>query len=175
LLERHGAFVPLVEFPYAISGSRSSPRTANRSATREVPVILRRRSRDRRHGAAVLEFAVLLPVLVFLAVIGTDWARLFYYTISIESCARTGALWAADPSTQSESKYTNVTDAARSGAPNLNPAPTVTQTAVTIDGRPGVRVTVTGQFNTITTLPGVPSSQTLTRFVEMRIVPVAPN
>jgi Flp pilus assembly protein TadG len=138
-------------------------------------VILRRRIRDRRHGAAAVEFAVLLPFIIYLAVIGTDWARLFYHTISIESCARTGALWAADPVTQSESRYTNVTDAARSGAPNLNPPPTVTQTAVTIDGRPGVKVTVTTPFTTITTFPGVPKNQTLTRFVEMRIIPVAPN
>ena len=56
----------------------------------EVRSMLRLSSR-RRAGAAA-EFAVLLPFLIFLAVIGTDWARLFYYTISIESCARTGVL-----------------------------------------------------------------------------------
>jgi Flp pilus assembly protein TadG len=136
---------------------------------------MRRQFRDGRRGAATVEFAFLLPFLIFFAVIATDWARLFYYTISVESCAREGALWAADPTTQSESRYTNVTDAARSGAPNLNPAPTITQTAVTIDGRPGVRVTATVPFTTITNFPGVPKSQTLTRFVEMRMVPVAPN
>ncbi len=101
--------------------------------------------------------------------------RLFYYTIAIENCARAGALYAADPTTAPEAAYSNVTAAALGSAPNLNPTPTVTLVPTTINGRPGVRVTVTVQFTTITNFPGVPHSQTLVRSVEMRIIPASPN
>jgi Flp pilus assembly protein TadG len=133
-----------------------------------------RRNNGRRAGAAV-EFAALLPFLIFLAVIGTDWARLFYYTIAIESAARTGALWAADATAQTESPYATVTAAALSACPNLTPTPTVTSVSETVDGRPGVRVTVDVQFTTITNLPGVPKTENLTRNVAMRIIPVTPD
>ena len=133
-----------------------------------------RRPHHRRAGAAV-EFAALLPFIVFLAVIGTDWARLFYYTIAIESCARSGALWAADTTGQSESPYTNVTDAALAAAPSLSPTPTVAQTTVTVDGRTGYKVTVSVAFTTLTNFPGVPKSETLVRSVTMRRIPITPD
>jgi Flp pilus assembly protein TadG len=139
-----------------------------------------RRTQRRRAGAAV-EFAALLPFLIFLAVIGTDWARLFYYTIAVESAARTGALWAADPQSPSVSPYPTVTAAALSACPNLKPTPTVTSQSVTVDGpgsgktSPGVRVTVSVQFTTITNLPGVPHTQTLVRKVTMRNIPITPD
>jgi Flp pilus assembly protein TadG len=138
-------------------------------------VILRRRIRDRRHGAAAVEFAVLLPFIIYLAVIGTDWARLFYYTITIEGCARAGALYAADKSRQGETQFTSTTDAAIKSAPNLTPTPTVTETTKTVDGRQIVVVTVTMNFKTITNFPGVPSNNTITRIVEMRVFPTAMN
>jgi len=139
-------------------------------------MIRRTGSRDgvRRAGAAV-EFAALLPFLIFLAVIGTDWARLFYYTIAIESAARTGALWAADTAGQSESPFTSVSAAALSACPSLNPTPTVSSASTTVDGKPGVRVTVNVTFHTITNLPGVPKTENLTRSVAMRMIPVTPD
>jgi len=133
-----------------------------------------RRKQGRRAHAAV-ELAALLPFIVFLAVIGTDWARLFYYTIAIEGCARAGALWAADTSAQSESQYSTVTAAALASAPSLSPTPNVSQQSVTVDGRPGVRVTVTVAFTTLTNFPGVPKSETLTRKVSMRTIPITPD
>lgn len=130
---------------------------------------------QKRRGGAAIEFAVLFPFLMYLAVIGTDWARLFYYSITVEGCARAGAIYAADTAGQPESPYTSVQDAALKSAPNLNPTPTVTSSAVTVSGRPGVQVTVSMPFTTMTNFPGVPKSQTITRTVEMRIIPVTPN
>jgi Flp pilus assembly protein TadG len=128
-----------------------------------------------RVGAAVVELAACLPFIIYIAVIGTDWARLFYYTIAIKNCARSGALWAADPTTQGESPYTTVTQAAQGAAPTLKPTPTVTSTATTLDGRTGVSVTVSVQFTTLTKFPGVPHSQTLTRTVSMQTIPATPD
>jgi Flp pilus assembly protein TadG len=134
----------------------------------------RTRARGRRAGAAI-ELAAMLPFLAYIVVIGTDWARLFYYTITIEGCARAGALYAADRSRQGETQFTSTTDAAIKSAPNLTPTPTVTETTKTVDGRQIVVVTVTMNFKTITNFPGVPSNNTITRIVEMRVFPTAMN
>jgi len=132
------------------------------------------RTRNRRAGAAV-ELAALLPFLAYLAVIGTDWARLLYYTITVESCARAGALYAADPTTKGESPYADTTAAALGASPGLKPTPTVTEASDTVDGRSGVKVTVSMPFKTITHFPGVPASQTISRSVRMRTFPVTPD
>ena len=126
-----------------------------------------------RPAAAAVEFAVLLPFLMFIGVIATDWARLLYYTISIEACARNGALYAADQESAAKSPYPNVTAAALAEAPKLNATPTVTATPTTDStGGAAVVVKVEMPFKTITNFPGVPSSQTLTRSVQMRIAPL---
>ena len=142
-----------------------------------------RRRTDRRGGAATVELAFLLPFILFLAVIATDWARLFYYTIALETVARAGAQYAADPAARQQSPYTTMSDAALAEAPNLSPAPTVTQSAITVNGRAGVRVTATmtfttfANFNITTRLNkyGVPQTQTLTRTVDMRLIPTTTN
>jgi Flp pilus assembly protein TadG len=128
----------------------------------------------RRSAAAAVEFAVLLPFLAFLCVITTDWARLFYYTISVEACARNGALYASDADIALKSPYGNVHDAALAEAPYLDPNTSVTTTQ-TVDSasNPAVICTVTTPFNTITNFPGVPNPQTLTRSVQMRMAVLA--
>jgi hypothetical protein len=129
---------------------------------------------NRRPAAAAVELAALLPFLMFLCVIATDWARLFYYTITVEACARNGALYASDPVTQSQSPYTSVQQAALAEAPSLNATATVTSANTTdATGKPAVQVTVSVPFQTLTTFPGVPSAQTLTRSVQMRVAPTA--
>src|SRR4051794_11952174 len=68
---------------------------------------LRSRKRRARFGAAAVELAVLLPFLAFLFVIAVDWSRIFYYSVIVTNAARNGALYASDPTTQSESPYAN--------------------------------------------------------------------
>lgn len=137
-----------------------------------------------RPGAAAVEFAAVLPFLLFLAVIATDWARLLHHCITIEQAARSGAAYAADKTTQSESRYYSPNESAavesivRAEAAGLTqsrlPAPSVSNFTAA-DGKPMVTVTVQYQFSTITRFPGVPENQTLTRRVTMRVFPVAPN
>ena len=139
---------------------------------------------SRRTGAAAVELAALLPFLMFVAVIATDWARLLYHTITIEQAALRGASYAADKTTQFESPYYNAVESAaveavvRAEAANLDqsklPAPTLSN-FTGADGRPMVTVTVQYNFSTITNFPGVPQNQTLTRQATMRVFPVAPN
>jgi hypothetical protein len=125
---------------------------------------------ERRRAAATVEFAMLLPFLLFLGVIATDWARLLYYTLTVEACARNGAIYASDADYASKAPYTSLQQAAMAEAPQLSSTATVTSTPTTDSaGNNAVIVTVSVPFNTITNFPGVPSSQTLTRSVQMRM------
>jgi Flp pilus assembly protein TadG len=56
------------------------------------------RTKDPRQGAAAVELAICLPVLMLLFMITLDWARLYYYDMIIANCARQGALWASSNS-----------------------------------------------------------------------------
>jgi Flp pilus assembly protein TadG len=132
-----------------------------------------------RPAAAAVELAVLLPFLTFLFVLGTDFARIFYYSLVIENCARNGALWASDPLVQSKSPYTTVQDAALADASTLSPALTssniTSASGVDSSGNAYVAVTVTYQFQTITGYAPIPSSLTMTRTVQMRTAPTLPT
>jgi Flp pilus assembly protein TadG len=131
---------------------------------------------SRRTGTAAVELAVLLPLLAFLFVIGVDYARIFYFSLTVENCARSGALYASDPYAAAQSPYNSIQEAALAEASNLNPQPTVTSSNGTdSSGNPYVAVTVTWQFQSIANFPGVPSTTTISRTVQMRVAPKTPN
>jgi Flp pilus assembly protein TadG len=143
-----------------------------------------RTRRDRRPGAAAAELAFLLPFLMFIGVITTDWARVMYYTITLENATRAGALYACDPYTQQKSPYydpnvqTGAQNAAQAESSDLGSAVTVSSVSSSTDaaGNPAVAVTATIQFKTITGFSygqifGVENSATLSRTVQMRVLP----
>jgi len=134
------------------------------------------RATDDRCGAAVVELAVLLPLLAFLFVIAVDFARVYYYSVTLTNSARAGALYASDPSTMAESPFANVTEAALADATNITPTPTVTSTnGVDASGKAYAEVSVAYTFTTITGLPGVPNQVNLVRTVRMNISANIPN
>ncbi len=62
-----------------------------------------RPSRARPGGQALVEFALILPILLFILVIAIDFGRLFYLNIGINNGAREGAAYGADnPNATSE-------------------------------------------------------------------------
>jgi Flp pilus assembly protein TadG len=123
-----------------------------------------------------VELAVLAPVLAFLFVAAVDYGRVFYYSVTLENCARNGAMYASDPTNAAFSRYTNLSDAATADASNLSPAPNVTSSSGTdASGQAYVTVTATWTFTTLTTYPGIPSSTTLSRSVRVNVAPAAPN
>jgi Flp pilus assembly protein TadG len=129
-----------------------------------------------RPGAATVELAVLLPILAFLFVIAVDYGRVFYYSLTIENCARNGALYASDPFAPSQSPYASVNDAALADASNLQPPPTITSINGTdTSGNAYVEVTVSWTFASLTNFPGVPGSTNISRTVRMRPAPVTPQ
>jgi Flp pilus assembly protein TadG len=122
-------------------------------------------------GAAAVELAVLLPVLGFLLVVTVDYARVFYYSLTITNCARNAAYYECDPAARAESPYASARDAALADAGDLKPAPTVT----TSTGAGQVAVTVTYPFQTIMNYPGVPKTINLARTVRMDLAPAVPK
>ncbi len=137
---------------------------------------MRVRNARRRRGAAAVELAITLPVLVLLAVIAADFCRLYRDYVIVTNCARNGALWAADPVAQSTSRYGSASAAALADASNLSPAPTVTGPTYATDGsgNPYAEVTVSHDFNMITTYLGF-GTVTVSRTVRVRVAPTVPG
>jgi Flp pilus assembly protein TadG len=153
------------------------------------------RKRPARRGAQVAEFAILLPFLAFMFVIVIDWARIFYYQITVTNCARNGAmLYARQQSASSTGAgYTDsglvnlylnaspdpVTAAALADASDLSPTPTVSKTTGSDTYGAYVEVTVSYTFNTVTGFSvkffNVPASTNVTSTCRMYVPPESPN
>jgi Flp pilus assembly protein TadG len=144
-----------------------------------------------RKGVATLELAILLPFLCFLFVVSVDFARVFYFAVTVQNCARNGAYYASDyPNTSYIYNdiygYTSINDAVLRDAGNLSPTPTY-QVAYSTSpdgpfnltsapsGSAYVQVTVNWTFQTITNYPGVPSTLNLSRTTVMQVAPAMPS
>ena len=127
----------------------------------------------RRGGAALIELAIVLPLLSYILMASTDYARLFHDFIIVTDGARNGALYASQNTTQSASVYqAGITAAALADASGLSPTPTVAVTSGTLSSSNNyVDVTVSYTFTTLSSFPGIPSSVVLSRTVRMRVPP----
>ena len=128
-----------------------------------------------RKGAAAVELAIVLPFVIFMLLVSTDFARVFYYSMTVTNCARNGAIYACDPVTASQSPFRTVEEAALADASNLSPSATVSSKTVSTYFSSYVEVTVNYTFETITNYPGIPSKIALSRTVRMRSVAQVPN
>ena len=143
-------------------------------------VRVRNRSREARRGAAAAELAVLAPFLVFLLLIATDFARIFYAAVILDNCARNWALYESDPYVRADSPYKTTAEAALADAPNLMTDPTnlpkvTTATGTDSMGKPYVEVTVSRQFKTVAKYPGIPNDVNLARTVKAARAPLNPT
>lgn len=89
-----------------------------------------RPSRARRRGQALVEFALIVPILLFILVIAIDFGRLFYLNIGIINGAREGAAYGADHPTLITPPDINITTRVRQelGLSPADPSVTVTRT-----------------------------------------------
>jgi Flp pilus assembly protein TadG len=134
-----------------------------------------RRAVRKRNAVAAVELALMLPLLCFLLVIGVDYARVFYFDLTVENCARSGALYGGKDTT-SALDTAGITAAAQQDAGNLDLTQlTVTSSTDSNTAPTVVTVTVTYPFASITNYPGVPSSVTLSRTMKMNVAPATPN
>ncbi len=131
--------------------------------------------RKSRRGAAAVEMAILAPFLIFIVVVGVDWSRIFYMSVTLTNCARNGALNASDPYSLIQPAYDNVTAAALADAPNLSPQPQVMTATGSDSSGTYLDCTVTSTFKTLTNLPGVPSNTIIKRTVRVYQSPRLPT
>jgi Flp pilus assembly protein TadG len=132
--------------------------------------------RRRRSGAAVVELALLLPLLVLCFLLATDFARVFYFSLTLTNVARAGAVYASDPTFAAESSFSSVSAAALADATNLSPQPTITQTNGTDEsGRSYVDVSAAYTFTSVAAIPPLPNQVNLTRTVRMFVSPKTPS
>ena len=146
---------------------------------------------NKRPAAAMVELAILLPVLMALFLFTIEVGSLWYLDIIIWNCARQGAIWASDPIGQAQSPYSTLSQAALAEYGNYiwptwpwpppkgtNPnAPTVSSTIVANAdgiGNSAVAVTVTWQipsppFSSFNLFPAFTLRANIQRTVTMTI------
>jgi Flp pilus assembly protein TadG len=134
-----------------------------------------RRDEQRRKGAATVEFAVLLPLLMFLFGIGVDFARAFYAHLIITNAARSGAYYGANDPTYA-ADTAGIKAAALKDTTDLGASVNVTSSTYTdASGNQYLKVNVTYPFQTVTPFPGVPSPLTINQTCTMRVEPTTPR
>jgi Flp pilus assembly protein TadG len=144
---------------------------------RKVPV----RRQSSRKGAALVELALMLTVLVLLTLVALDFARFAYYYVATSNAAGAAARFAAfHPATPTTMNALNaavyqtaIDDLQGVVGYDVNNV-TVPNVVIATDPAPfhfqRVRVRVDYAFSTLFTWPGIPSQFTMSRSVEMRIV-----
>jgi hypothetical protein len=132
------------------------------------------RRSNSRPAAAAAELAVLLPFLVLLLVLCTDFARVFYFYVAVTNCARNGALWASDPVAKTTSPYATLDQAVAADSSGLSLQSATSNTGTDANGNAYVQVTVSYNASLLTSYLGFGSIK-ITRTVQMRQAPSVPN
>ena len=129
-----------------------------------------------RRAAAAVEFVIVMPVVILLFVFAMDFCRLFYYQTVLTNCARSGAIYEADPTSQPQSPYASTTAAAQADWPSdLGTAPTPSVTYSTSGGVTYATVTMNYTFQTLLSYTGIPATVNLTANVQVRVAQRYPS
>ncbi|MBI5280497.1 MAG: pilus assembly protein [Candidatus Solibacter usitatus] len=141
--------------------------------------------RRRQKGGAVIEMALLGPILILLTAGAIDIARVMYTGMEAATAARAGVQYGAQ-STETSTDYAGMQTTAINAAPNVSGltataskictcstigAGTVACNAACGSGSLKAYVTVTSRiaFRTVLPYPGVPSSIPVKQTVWMRV------
>ena len=135
----------------------------------------RRRLAWRRPGAATVELAILTPLLAFLFVITLDFGRIFYYTTTLDNCARNGAL-AGTNTANAQMPYASIAAATVADGASLSPPLTSSNVTVSYtydvnNKATTITVQVNYSFTTFIAYPALPGTVNVMRQVEMAIAP----
>ena len=136
------------------------------------------RARAQRGGAAAIEFAIVLPVLLTILLGASDFGRVSYSTIAIANAARSGAAYASmNPydSSAPAAWTTNLTQAVTDELSQFTAFDTSKLTVTTTNvvepgGLRRVSVQVTYPFKTLISWSSIPSSFNLQQTVVMRCI-----
>jgi Flp pilus assembly protein TadG len=129
---------------------------------------------DDRKGAAAVELAMALPLLVLFFAIMVDFARVFYYQEILSNCARNGAVFATDASIQQKSGFDELEQVALAAAGPLTGEVTVeSNTVAETQDQVFVDVTASYTYVPILRIPGLVEDTHLSRTVRMRVPSLA--
>lgn len=151
--------------------------------------------RPGRVGAATVEFALLLPFIMFLFVVAIDFARIFYFGVVIENSARNGAYYASDyPNANYIYNdiygYKNLDEAVLKDATGINGMTDSNKATYTVGYSSSasgpftstadasskyVKVNVKWDFYSLTQFPGIPAVLNMNRGVIMKVAPALPD
>lgn len=136
-------------------------------------------------GVSAVEFAILAPMLIFMAVATTDLGMGFYRRMQVESAAQAGAQYAMLHSFDATAISTAVTSATNYTGISASPTPTQfygcpSSTGITAassnstcstGNSPGTYVSVSAQatYSTLIAYPGLPNSYNLAATSTARI------
>ncbi len=167
--------------------------------------MLRRMGKNsgQRRGTATVELAVLLPFLAFFFVVAIDWARIFYLTTTIQNAARNSSYYCSEYPGVTNTMIYGYADARDAAEDDLEytmdptqmqmyygpyPSGTLITSGVLGTGIPSSTdsygtsvkiITVTYPFAMVSnfpfTVPGIPTSVTMSRTVTMATAPILPN
>ena len=149
----------------------------------------------RRKGTACAELALLLPFLCFVFVATVDFARIIYFTVTIDNCAHNGGVYGSQTYDNANQQWIGslaqywegpngkiiTTEQAATSVDGTNLSPALAKSNVAVAsgtdsaGNTTNIVTITYTFNTIVAFPGIPSAVTITRVATARVAPSAPN
>lgn len=134
--------------------------------------------RKSRNGAALVEFALILPLLLMIVLGCIDFGRFAYYYVAVTNAATAGAHFGAFhpfTATTQATWVAKVKEAAQQEFPGVE----VPDPVVVIDEQGGIkfrRITVQVNYTFVTVVPwsfgplSIPSSTVLTRSVVERVV-----
>jgi Flp pilus assembly protein TadG len=140
-----------------------------------VDVMLKRHQRSRRRGAALVEAAFVLPIMLLLIGVAVDFSRIFYGNVTLSGSARNGALYEFDPITPAQSYYTDYANAGNADATNMNGNVTFSKTTTTTSGNTNVAVTANTNFRTIGWWFILPAQNSVNRTVVVRKAQLIPD
>ena len=136
-------------------------------------------------GTAMVEFAVVLPVLVFLVIGVIEVGRYMFFGIEMAHAAEAGAQYGSLSIANSQNAQAvaaaAVADAPNSGVTNVqvSPSPTCTYGGVQTPCPSGteapgytyyVSVKITGTMNSLLNYPGIPSNVPISATTTMRVL-----
>jgi len=150
--------------------------------------------RKTRKGAAAVEMALVLPFLVFVLLASIDFARVIYYTIVIDNCCHNAVIFGSQTYDNQNQQWIGnqqywqgpnsqmlSTEQAAGDVNGTNLSPALANSNITVSpgtdayGNSVNNVTITYSFKTIAPFPGIPSTVTITRTVQVRVAPAIPK
>jgi Flp pilus assembly protein TadG len=137
-----------------------------------------------KRGQSAVELALAVPVLVLLLVVGSDYSRIFYVSVGVNSAARAGAQYGSQTVITAADSTGMIAAAKTDGANLANLTATASQctcaSSTTVTACPTsyctnapqgtfVEVDTQSVFKTILNYPGIPTSTTLSGKAIMQV------